>query len=146
MKKSLFMKSISLLLVVTLITSTITFCLGGCSVKFKPKMADIDTPTYSDTRLEISSQNVSKNYSELTNALKSNNNEEIKEKAEALKKSVNNALSEFKTYSEEISSKINDSDNVIKSRAEEFSRYFSENSQKALDAINDIILNSQNFV
>lgn len=138
------MKSISILLVLTLMTSTITFCLGGCSVKFKPKMADIDTPTYSDTRLEISSQNVSKNYSELTNALKSNNNEEIKEKANALKKSINDALSEFKTYSEEISSKINDSDSVIKSRAEEFSRYFSENSQKALDAINDIILNSQN--
>lgn len=85
-EKSLFMKSISILLVVTLITSTITFCLGGCSVKFKPKMADIDTPTYSDTRLEISSQNVSKNYSELTNALKSNDSEEIKEKADALKK------------------------------------------------------------
>lgn len=81
MKKSLLMKSISILLVLTLMTSTITFCLGGCSVKITPNRADIDIPTYSDTRLEVSSQNVSNNYAALTNALKSNDTEKIKEKS-----------------------------------------------------------------
>lgn len=106
MKKSLLMKSISILLVLTLMTSTITFCLGGCSVKITPNRADIDIPTYSDTRLEVSSQNVSNNYAALTNALKSNDTEEIKEKADALKDAVNQSLSEFKLYSEEIRSMI----------------------------------------
>lgn len=114
MKKSLLMKSISILLVLTLMTSTITFCLGGCSVKITPNRADIDIPTYSDTRLEVSSQNVSNNYAALTNALKSNDTEEIKEKADALKDAVNQSLSEFKLYSEEIRSMIGDSDDIIK--------------------------------
>lgn len=144
MKKSLLMKSISILLVLTLMTSTITFCLGGCSVKITPNRADIDIPTYFDTRLEVSSQNVSNNYAALTNALKSNNTEEIKEKADALKDAVNQSLSEFKLYSEEISSMIGDSDDIIKKRAEEFEKYFNKNSQKALDAINGIILGSKN--
>lgn len=108
------MKSISILLVLTLMTSTITFCLGGCSVKITPNRADIDIPTYSDTRLEVSSQNVSNNYAALTNALKSNDTEEIKEKADALKDAVNQSLSEFKLYSEEIRSMIGDSDDIIK--------------------------------
>lgn len=116
MKKSLLMKSISILLVLTLMTSTITFCLGGCSVKITPNRADIDIPTYSDTRLEVSSQNVSNNYAALTNALKSNDTEEIKEKADALKDAVNQSLSEFKLYSEEIRSMIGDSDDIIKKR------------------------------
>lgn len=136
MKKSLLMKSISILLVLTLMTSTITFCLGGCSVKITPNRADIDIPTYSDTRLEVSSQNVSNNYAALTNALKSNDTEKIKEKADALKDAVNQSLSEFKLYSEEIRSMIGDSDDIIKKRAEEFEKYFNKNSQKALDAIN----------
>lgn len=144
MKKSLLMKSISILLVLTLMTSTITFCLGGCSVKITPNRADIDIPTYSDTRLEVSSQNVSNNYAALTNALKSNDTEEIKEKADALKDAVNQSLSEFKLYSEEIRSMIGDSDGIIKKRAEEFEKYFNKNSQKALDAINGIILGSKN--
>lgn len=114
MKKSLLMKSISILLVLTLMTSTITFCLGGCSVKITPNRADIDIPTYSDTRLEVSSQNVSNNYAALTNALKSNDTEKIKEKADALKDAVNQSLSEFKLYSEEIRSMIGDSDDIIK--------------------------------
>lgn len=108
------MKSISILLVLTLMTSTITFCLGGCSVKITPNRADIDIPTYSDTRLEVSSQNVSNNYAALTNALKSNDTEKIKEKAGALKDAVNQSLSEFKLYSEEIRSMIGDSDDIIK--------------------------------
>lgn len=116
MKKSLLMKSISILLVLTLMTSTITFCLGGCSVKITPNRADIDIPTYSDTRLEVSSQNVSNNYVALTNALKSNDTEEIKEKADALKDAVNQSLSEFKLYSEEIRSMIGDSDDIIKKK------------------------------
>lgn len=144
MKKSLLMKTISILLVLTLMTSTITFCLGGCSVKITPNRADIDIPTYSDTRLEVSSQNVSNNYAALTNALKSNDTEEIKEKADALKDAVNQSLSEFKLYSEEIRSMIGDSDDIIKKRAEEFEKYFNKNSQKALDAINGIILGSKN--
>lgn len=50
----------------------------------------------------------------MTNALKSNDTEEIKEKADALKDAVNQSLSEFKLYSEEIRSMIGDSDDIIK--------------------------------
>ena len=143
MKKRFFMKSTSILLAITLVTSTITYCLSGCNVKYDSERADIDVPTYSDTILEVSSQNISNQYSAFSSALKSHDSEKIKKQANALKAAVNQSITEFETYSEEISDKISDSDDIIKNRSKEFEEYFNENSQKALDAIDYIILHTE---
>lgn len=143
MIKNLFKKSTAILLVITTITSSLTFCLSGCNnVKRQSTSKNIYSQTYTDTKLETSSQSLTNIYNTFSSAVESNNSEKIKASANEFKNVVNQSVAEFTDYYEEINDKISNSNEIIKNRSAEFEKNVKHNSQKVLSAIDDIINNA----
>lgn len=145
MIKRFFRRSTAVTLIVSLMSSTLSFCLSGCDAKNSLTNAKAYSLTYTDTELEKGSKALTDIYEDLNSALILGNSVNIKESLISLKQELNGFLEDFKNCSEKIDKKILKEDSIIQDRQAEFEADMSENSKKLNSAIQYLIDNSDSI-
>lgn len=153
MLKRLLKRSTAALLTVTVITSSLTVILSGCT-KETNNTAKISTPTYvsiedmepayEDTDLEKAGDKLSVLYTEFTNAVTKSDLDPIQKSAINLKNETQQLLSDFDSYAKEINNNIQSEDQVIRQRQADFEKAVISKANKTIEAL-DVIISAKDI-
>lgn len=138
-------RSTAITLVVSLMSSTLSFCLSGCDSKNNISNDELYSLTYTDTELEKRSKELTDIYENLSDALTVGGSLDIKKNLLSLKDALRGFIDDFTNYTDNIDKKISKQDQVIKDRQSEFEATIKDNAESLDSSIQYLIDNSNNI-
>ena len=147
MLKRLLKRSTAAILTITLITSSITFILSGCTnnsentAKLNAGSVMLDTyePTFEDTDLEMAGEQLTDSYKEFSAAVQNADISAVVQAAAALKEEAQSLSQEFDSYAAKVSKSIKSESKIIQQRQSDFEADVKEKADSTLSALDTII-------